>query len=156
WATGFDQFANIAVPQGSQAFITANYGSGTPQEAADWVRYSNVTKGYGFKYWEIGNECYGSWEDDLNTPAHDPDTYAVRAKDYITQMKAVDPTIKVGVVVVTGEDSFANNTSHPATNPRTGQVHNGWTPVLLTTLKSLGVTPDFVIDHLYTQAPGAE
>ena len=28
------------------------------------MTYSNVTKGYGFKYWEVGNECYGTWETD--------------------------------------------------------------------------------------------
>src|SRR5206468_735377 len=74
-----------------------------------------------------------------------------------TQMKVVDPTIKIGAVVVTGEDGYDNGyTGHPATNPRTGQTHYGWTPVMLTTLKSLGVTPDFLIFHRYPQAPGAE
>ncbi len=110
----------------------------------------------GIKYWEIGNECYGSWETDQQAVAHDPYTYAVRARDYIARMKAVDPSIKVGVVVVPGEDAYANNTSHPATNPRTGLVHNGWTPVLLATLKSLGVTPDALIYHRYEQTPGRE
>jgi len=71
-------------------------------------------------------------------------------------MKAKDPTIKIGAVVVTGEDSYANYTNHPVVNPRTGQTHNGWTPVLLASLKNLGVTPDFVIYHRYAQAPGAE
>ena len=46
----------------------------------------------------------------------------------------------MSVVVVTGENSYANYTDHPATNPRTGQTHNGWTPVLLATLHSFGVT----------------
>ncbi|MFO1512065.1 MAG: hypothetical protein U1F83_03980 [Verrucomicrobiota bacterium] len=36
-------------------------------------------------------------------------------------------------------------------NPRTGQTKYGWTPVLLTTLKSLGVTPDFLVHHVYPQ-----
>jgi hypothetical protein len=72
-------------------------------------------------------------------------------------MNAVDPTIKVGVVALTGEDSsFVTYTDHPATNPRTGKVHNGWTPVLLTTLKNLGITPDFAIYHRYAQNPGQE
>src|SRR5580693_7758272 len=61
WSTTFDDFAATAIPVGAQAFITVNYGSGTAQEAASWVQYSNITKTYGFKYWEIGNECYGSW-----------------------------------------------------------------------------------------------
>jgi alpha-N-arabinofuranosidase len=56
----------------------------------------------GFKYWEVGNECYGSWETDSNAVPHDPFTYATRARDYLNLMKAVDPTIKVGVVATTG------------------------------------------------------
>jgi hypothetical protein len=109
-----------------------------------------------FKYWEIGNEEYGSWETDSNSLPHDPYTYAVRASGYIALMKAVDPTIKIGVVVTPGEDSYANYTNHPAYNSRTGTYHNGWTPVLLATLTSLGVTPDFVIHHRYPQPPGGE
>ena len=156
WATSFDSFAQVATTVGTQAFITVNYGSGTPAEAAAWVQESNVTWHYGFKYWEVGNECYGSWETDTNTVAHDPYTYAQRFQQYYTQMKAVDPTIKIGAVAVTGEDSYANNTNHPVVNPRTGQTHNGWTPVMLATLRSLGVTPDFLIYHRYAQAPGSE
>jgi hypothetical protein len=156
WATSFDSFATVATATHAQVFITVNYGSGTASEAAAWVQDSSVTKGYGFKFWEIGNEVYGSWETDNNTRPHDPYTYATRFADYVSQMKSADPTIKVGAVVVTGEDSYANYTDHPATNPRTGQVHNGWTPVLLSTLKSLGITPDFVIYHRYVEAPGAE
>src|SRR5262249_24784129 len=56
WATDFDEFAGVAQSINAQAFISVNYGTGTAQEAADWVRYSNITKNYGFKYWEIGNE----------------------------------------------------------------------------------------------------
>lgn len=156
WATSFDQFAQVATTVGTQAFITANYGSGTPAEAAAWVKESNVTHHYGFKYWEIGNECYGAWETDTNTVAHDPYTYAQRFQQYYAQMKAVDPTIKIGAVAATGEDSYANNTNHPVVNRRTGQTHNGWTPVMLATLHSLGVTPDFLIYHRYAQGPGAE
>ncbi len=156
WATSFDMFAPVATAIGAQVYVTANYGSGTPAEAAAWVQESNVTNHYGFKYWEIGNECYGSWETDDNTVAHDPYTYAQRFQQYYTQMKAVDPTIKVGAVAVPGEDSYANNTNHPVKNPRTGVTHNGWTPVMLATMSSLGVTPDFLIYHRYAQSPGDE
>lgn len=157
WATSFDAFAHVATSIGASAIvITANYGSGTPQEAADWVRYSNVTKAYGFKYWEVGNENYGTWEKDNNTRPNDPVTYANRFKDYYTQMKAVDPTVKIGLPVEVGEDSYANYTDETVTNPRTGATHGGWTPVVLTTLRNLGVTPDFVSYHYYPQAPGAE
>ena len=156
WATDFDAFANVALALNAQAIVTANYGTGTPQEAAEWVRYANVTKGYGVKYWEVGNECFGFWETDTRQRPHDAYSYALAARDYVMAMRAIDPTIKVGVVVMTGEDAYANYRDHPAVNPRTGQTHNGWTPVVLQTLRSLGVTPDFVIYHRYDQNPGGE
>ena len=119
-------------------------------DGKNFLRISR-TAPLGFKYWEVGNECYGTWETDSNTVAHDPYTYAVRATSYNALMKAVDPTIKVGVVSAPGEDSYANNTSHPAYNSREGTYHNGWTPVMLATLNSLGVTPDFLVHHFYSE-----
>lgn len=151
WATTFGNFMHIATNAAAQVFITVNYGTGTPAEAAAWVRHANITNNCGFRYWEIGNENYGSWETDTNVSPHDPYTYAVRAKDFIQQMKAADPSIKVGMVAVTGEDNFANYSNHPATNSRTSLAHNGWTPVMLTTLKNLGVTPDFIVHHVYPE-----
>ena len=55
WATPFSSFIHIATNLHAQVFITVNYGSGTPEEAAAWVRCANITNRYGFKYWEIGN-----------------------------------------------------------------------------------------------------
>jgi hypothetical protein len=46
WATNFDSFANVARSINAQAFISVNYGTGTAQEAADWVRYSNITRAW--------------------------------------------------------------------------------------------------------------
>ena len=151
WATSFGNFMHIATNARVQAFITVNYGTGTSNEAAAWVKSANVTNHCGFKYWEIGNECYGLWETDSNNVAHDPYTYANRAAGYIALMKAADPTIKVGVVAVPGEDSSSNNAAHPVVNPRTGVTHYGWTPILLSYLKTNGVTPDFLIHHVYPQ-----
>lgn len=152
WATPFSKFVDVATNAGAQAMITVNYGSSTASEAAAWVRCANITNHLGFKYWEIGNECYGTWETDTNANAHDPYTYAVRAAGYLQQMRAVDPTIKIGVVSVPEKDSSSNGyTNHPATNLITGQVHYGWTPVMLSTLKGLGVTPDFLIYHRYPE-----
>jgi hypothetical protein len=156
WATNLDSFANVALATESRVFITANYGSGSPQEAAAEVQYANKTKKYGFKYWEIGNESYGSWEFDNNARPHDPVTYATRFADYVAQMKAVDPKIKIGAVVVVDEDSFANYADESAVNPRTGAAHQGWNAVMLATLAKLKVTPDFVIYHRYEQGPGGE
>jgi alpha-L-arabinofuranosidase len=156
WPTSFDTFASVAGPLGIGGMLTTNYGTGTAAEAAAWVKYSNVTKGYGFKYWELGNEVYGTWETDSHAVPNDPYTYAQQFAAYSKAMKAVDPTIKVGAVIAAGEDSYVNNTNHPAKNPVTGAVHNGWTPVMLTTLAQLGVVPDFVIYHRYPIWQGQE
>jgi len=151
WGTSFANFTHVATNVHAQAMITVNYGTGTPGEASAWVRSANLTNHLSFRYWEIGNECYGSWETDANNLPHDPYTYAVRAAQYITQMKAADPTIKIGVVAAPGETSYASYTTHFAVNPRTGTTNYGWTPILLSTLKSLGVTPDFLIHHVYPE-----
>jgi len=99
WATSCSGFVHVATNLHAEVFITVNYGSGTPEEAAAWVRWANLTNHCGFKYWEIGNENYGNWEPDQNSPPHDPVAYARRAKEYSSLTKAADPAIKIGVVV---------------------------------------------------------
>jgi hypothetical protein len=146
-------FQTIATNLGAQVFTTVNYGSGTAAEAAAWVRYANQTNHCGFRYWEIGNECYGGWEYDTHAIQHDPYTYATNAVAFIQQMKAAYPAqpINVGIVVVPGEGSYSNNATHFAINPRTGTTNYGWTPIVLATMKSFGVLPDFLIYHCYPQ-----
>lgn len=102
--TDFDTFMAAAKRTGAQPMIIANYGTGTPQEAADWVRYANVTKGYDATYWTIGNENYGNghygadWEADEHADKS-PKEYAANVVAYAEAMKAVDPDIKVGAVL---------------------------------------------------------
>ena len=155
-STDFDTFAATAKAIGAQVVITTNYGTGSPAQAAAWVLYSNVAKGYGFKYWEIGNECYGTWEDDAQSVPHDGFTYATRAVEYILAMRGIDPTIKIGVVADASEDSYSNGTTLVVMNPVTGTPHSGFTPVMLATMKTLGVLPDFLIYHSYAQNPTNE
>ena len=103
------------IPVGASAIVTVNYGSdkyGTAgvatndiAEAASWVAYANITNHWGIKYWEIGNEqngngFYGSqWEEDLHANKS-PTAYGSNAVLFINAMKAVDPTIKIGVGMV--------------------------------------------------------
>ncbi|HTR41601.1 MAG TPA: hypothetical protein VMH87_08305, partial [Pseudomonadales bacterium] len=149
WDTSFGDFMRMATNLNATVFITANYGTGTPEEAAAWVAAANVTNHCNFKYWEIGNEVYGKWETDSNSMPHDPYTYACRTARYIQAMKAVDPMIKIGVVAMPGEDANTNYAANMVTNPVTGVAHCGWTPVVLATFKKLGVYPDFLIYHYY-------
>jgi hypothetical protein len=118
----FDNFmTKDLLPIAGQAVITVNYGSngagtggGDPAEAADWVRYANLEKGWKIHYWEIGNEIGGngyfgpSWEEDLHAPlngdrkgnpALSQTAYGRNALEYIRAMKAVDPSILIGVGV---------------------------------------------------------
>ncbi|WP_045747827.1 cellulose binding domain-containing protein [Actinoplanes rectilineatus] len=102
--TDFDTFMAGARATGAEPMIIANYGTGTAQEAADWVRYANITKGYAAKYWTIGNENYGNghygsaWEADDHADKS-PREYAANVVAYSQAMKAVDPSIKVGAVL---------------------------------------------------------
>ena len=204
WASPFPTFATRAAELGAQPYLTVNYGSGTPEEAAAWVAYANgdpastapigsdskgrdwKTVGYwaslraasplasddgynflrigraafDFKYWEVGNECYGSWEHDEHGStfpgtAQDPYTYAQSFALFRQKMLAVDPTIHLGAVVTASPDSYGNG-QHGVTNPRDGSTHTGWTPVLLANLKALGALPAFATVHDYPQEPGSE
>jgi hypothetical protein len=102
--TDFDTFMAGARRTGAEPMIIANYGTGTAQEAAAWVRYANVTKGYDATYWTIGNENYGNghygsaWEADEHADKS-PKEYAATVVAYAEAMKAVDPTIKIGAVL---------------------------------------------------------
>ena len=110
---------------------------------------------YGFKNWELGNECYGNWENDTHSSKQDPVIYANFAKSATVLMKQVDPTIQTGVVATAGEDDWGNQTE-TVTNPVTGAQHKGWTACLLATLNGENFVPDFVIFHNYIQGPGGE
>jgi hypothetical protein len=146
--TDFDSFMGTVKAAGSQAILIANYGTGTPQEAADWVRYANITKGYHDQYWEIGNEVYGNgyygadWELD-NHASKSPATYANNVVQYAQAMKAVDPTIKVGAVVTLPGNGWPD-----------GVVASGdsgdWNQ---TVLPIVGPSVDFVIVHYYPSGP---
>ena len=62
------------------------------ETAREWVRYANVTRGYGVRYWEIGNE---TWQAHYNGGATAAD-YANDLVEFSRVMKAVDPTIQIG------------------------------------------------------------
>lgn len=81
------------------SFNAATEGGTAPTQqllldtAVAWVKYANITKGYGVKYWEIGNESYqGSFN---GSPT--AQQYADGVKLFAQAMKAIDPSIKIGV-----------------------------------------------------------
>ena len=110
---------------------------------------------FGIRMWEIGNECYGSWESDSHLLKHDGVMYAQFFAHTTALIKRVDPQCKTGLVVTAGEDDWGSQ-QETVTNPVTGKQHKGWTAVALSTLRGLGVTPDFAVYHCYPEQPGQE
>ena len=151
-----DQYLQIASDINADKMLTANYGSGTPQMAADWLTYCNVARGANVIYWSIGNECMQEREPDTRTPpyAHDAWTYAQFVHDCIVLMRAIDPRVKIGVCGTIGPWDFPQRVS--VINPRTGQSENGWGPVMLSRLRDLGTLPDYYDFHQYPASPGRE
>lgn len=101
WHGNVDVYAlhEFAKDKGSHSIVTVNVGSGTPEMAAEWVRWANLEMGYGVEYWEVGNELEGRWEMGSTLPDGSRMTggvYAKRFIEYAKAMKAVDPSIKVG------------------------------------------------------------
>ncbi|CAI8349739.1 MAG: Intracellular exo-alpha-(1-_5)-L-arabinofuranosidase 1 [Opitutia bacterium UBA7350] len=83
----------------SEAMVTVNVGSGTPNMAAEWVKWANHTHNYGVRYWEVGNELNGDWE--IGHRLADGSTmtgeiYAQRFLQFAEAMRAEDPSIKLG------------------------------------------------------------
>jgi hypothetical protein len=95
-AVGFDFESFMALARSftppATPLITVNFSTGSPAEAAAWVHYANVVKGYGIHYWEIGNEEDGNWETGGPLNASD---YARRYLAFYQAMKAVDPSIVI-------------------------------------------------------------
>ncbi|MFC4675070.1 hypothetical protein ACFO6W_15320 [Dysgonomonas termitidis] len=60
------------------------------KHAAEWVRYANIKKKYGVRYWMIGNESWN--KNNTNSTA---DIYAQDVIDFSKAMKAVDSSILV-------------------------------------------------------------
>jgi hypothetical protein len=85
----FDQFSAQARAVGSQSFVTVNYGSGTPAEAAGWVTHSLTTQGDGVALWEVGNENYGCWEVN-NLLASPPESYQGYTPNTYSVVNGVD------------------------------------------------------------------
>jgi hypothetical protein len=147
-------FLKMSDQLGADKIIGVNYGSGTPEDARDWVHYANIIRSSNVKYWVIGNENYGVWSYDTHPFRNDAILYAEWAVEAIQMMRAVDPTIKIGINGLHSEAAYPQRIS--VQNPRTGQMVNGWTPVVLTLMRQAGVYPDWIDVHYYPQGPLSE
>lgn len=91
---GFEEYMDFlrSFDPPAEPLVIVNFGTDTPEEAAAWVHYANRVKGYGIRYWEIGNEMNGHWESGGPLNATD---YARRYLAFYDALKAADPSITV-------------------------------------------------------------
>ena len=206
WASSFATFAPLAAALGAQPYLTVNYGSGTPEQAAAWLAYANGSpgstlalgtdaKGRNWQtvgYWaslraaarwrtttvttscgcrtlprspsSIGRSAMSAtarWEHDEHGSTfpgspQDPYTYAQNFAVFRQKMLAVDPTIRLGAVVIERAGQLRQRAARRHQPGVDATTHTGWTPVVLANLKALGALPHFLILHDYPQEPGQE
>ena len=105
-SVGTDEFIALSQRMGWEPMLCANLGTGTPEEARNWVEYCNSPEGtlyadkraafghpepHDVKMWCLGNEMDGPWQ-----LGHVPAAqYAIRAQQAAKMMKDVDPTIEL-------------------------------------------------------------
>jgi len=154
WQMSVDEYYDLLEQTGSTGSICVNYSYaryGTSEDpvgaaahmAADWVRYDNGRS----KFWEIGNENFGSWEKgniidtDLNQDGQPAkisgQLYGQHASRFIDSMRAAatetGADIKIGVVTYDAENSY---------DPISQDWNEGMMPIV-------GDKADFLIVHSY-------
>lgn len=159
WTLSIDNYYQLLQQAGSDGTLIVNYGyarygtsahpvAAAAHLAADWVRYDNGRT----KYWEIGNECYGSWEagyeidttknKDGQPPVITGNLYGTHFKVFADSMRAAaaetGKTIYIGAVLL---DAPA-----PSWADQTNQT---WNQGVLTTA---GNDADFFVVHDYFTA----
>src|SRR6185437_2228329 len=103
---GTHEFLNYAEMLGTEPYLCANLGTGTWDEAQQWVEYCNYPEGtaltkqrekngrpkpWRVDYWGLGNEMDGPWQMGHRTA----DDYGKFALEAAKMMKWTDPKIKL-------------------------------------------------------------
>lgn len=95
---GTDEFLRFCEKIGAQPQIALNLGSGTAQEAADWVRYVNQHwSTHQGLLWELGNELWGNWNLGYPTLQELPH----RTSEFSKAIRSIDPDARL---IATGQD----------------------------------------------------
>ncbi len=96
---GTDEFLEFCKLIGARPQIAVNLGSGTPDEAAAWVRYVNERWGdrRGGLLWELGNELWGTFQ--IGYPTLE--RIAERTRAFSDAVRKADPRASL---IATGDD----------------------------------------------------
>lgn len=162
WTFSLDNYYKVLQQTNSTGIITVNYGyarygtgvnpvAAAAHLAAQWVRYDKGRT----RFWEIGNENYGSWEaGNRINPAANKDgqperitgaIYGTHFKVYADSMRKAaaevgNTDIKIGIVLT--EDDEKKNTS---------VITQNWNSGLFA---QAGNSPDFFVVHNYYTPSG--
>jgi alpha-N-arabinofuranosidase len=128
---GTDEALEFAERVGGELLITVNAHTGSPEEAADWVRYVNGSRPGRVPFWEIGNEFYIKNDSPANA-AIPPAEYVDRLLRFAAAMRAADPTIRLLGI---GGENYGLYTSN---------FYPGWNREVLT---RAGGTIDYLAVH---------
>ena len=132
-----DDFIAYCRQIGAEPRIVVRLKGGTPEKAAELVKYANVTKGYGVKYWGIGNEPDLYEANGLT--GYSVTQYDTEWRSFALAMRAVDPTIKLIGPDISQFVGDTNGSSYL-------QARTDW---LATFLKANGDLVDIVSIHRY-------
>ncbi|AHF91758.1 alpha-L-arabinofuranosidase [Opitutaceae bacterium TAV5] len=155
WQFGLDDFLAICRELDAEPIITvSDYvlpAEEMPRHAAELVEYLNAPatpaypwamkragwghpEPYGVRYFELGNESDHGNHAVQPRRQFTPATYARYAIDCAAAMRAIDPSVRIGIVTVPG----------PGDNPR-----SAWNREVV---RVAGAAADFVILHFYAPA----
>ncbi len=117
---GHDEYLQWAEAVGAEPVYTVNLGTGTLQDAADCVEYTNHPGGswwsdlrkknghaapYNVRIWCLGNEMDGPWQ--VASYERNPRNYGILAHETSKAMKFVDPRIET--VACVSSSPFLNH-----------------------------------------------
>jgi len=150
WKFGIDEFIQTCRAMNAEPMITMTEYALPPAELprhnAELVEYLNApatpehpwamkrkewghSEPYGVKWFELGNESDHGNHDCIPGRRYTPEEYAQYAVDTATAMRAIDPSIKIGVLAVPGTEYDCS-----------------WNRVVF---KKAGPIADFIIVHFY-------
>lgn len=138
-----DQFMDFANEVGAAAMFNVRLLDGTPEQAAEMVRFTNIERKYNVRYWGIGNEpTLFNGELKNRGETYDIERFNKEWRTFAEAMKKVDPTIQlIGAEI----NQFSYDTT-PGTTTNFSERDEEW---FVEFLKANGDLVDILSFHRY-------